>query len=367
MNKKTFPLFIVHLLFCLIVVFFFRNNSFLRPTASGALYKEYITGLIALTVCYLNYFVFYPKLYMERRYIRYIFVTIVCLITASMVEEILVYKQILEIVRDLNIDLRLYFVDQTIMILLRDSCFFLFSFMVCTIRTLYGDKHDIYQFLRDKNHLVVAKTLKNETATLQISEISYCQQIENYTYIYLINGTPYTKNCTMSVLADDLGPDCSVRISRNIIVMYAYIQSFDQNTVFVQTHKGIEGFKITNFYKEQTLSHLMSHVIGSRVNRSNVVNVKKSTVNTFAESYQENHNFEQILPIEETGHVEEPEAAQQVLSFISEHPGCKSSDLTGQFHISLSTVNRILRQLKAEGLIAYEGSKKTGGYKAVSS
>ena len=32
-------------------------------------------------------------------------------------------------------------------------------------------------------------------------------------------------------------------------------------------------------------------------------------------------------------------------------------------HFSQSTVNRILGQLKADGLIEYAGSKKTGGYR----
>ena len=32
-------------------------------------------------------------------------------------------------------------------------------------------------------------------------------------------------------------------------------------------------------------------------------------------------------------------------------------------HLSLSTVNRILKLLKDEGLIEYTGSKKTGGYR----
>ncbi len=34
-------------------------------------------------------------------------------------------------------------------------------------------------------------------------------------------------------------------------------------------------------------------------------------------------------------------------------------------HFSQSTVNRILGQLKADGLIEYDGSKKTGGYRVV--
>ena len=38
---------------------------------------------------------------------------------------------------------------------------------------------------------------------------------------------------------------------------------------------------------------------------------------------------------------------------------------TAKIQVSLSTVNRILAQLKADGLIEYAGSKKTGGYRTV--
>ena len=39
--------------------------------------------------------------------------------------------------------------------------------------------------------------------------------------------------------------------------------------------------------------------------------------------------------------------------------------LAEQSQLSQSTVNRILKQLKDEGLIEYVGSKKTGGYRVV--
>ena len=43
----------------------------------------------------------------------------------------------------------------------------------------------------------------------------------------------------------------------------------------------------------------------------------------------------------------------------------KGTDITDHFGVSLSTVNRTIRQLRKEGLIEYSGSKKTGGYHAI--
>lgn len=52
---------------------------------------------------------------------------------------------------------------------------------------------------------------------------------------------------------------------------------------------------------------------------------------------------------------------------IANNPGISAIKLSEMTGISSSTLNRNLNQLKAEGLITYEGSKKTGGYKVVSS
>jgi predicted transcriptional regulator len=62
-----------------------------------------------------------------------------------------------------------------------------------------------------------------------------------------------------------------------------------------------------------------------------------------------------------------PKQRDFLYDFIAEHPGCAASDIKKNRSVSQSTVNRILKQLKAEGFITYEGSKKTGGYRIVSS
>ena len=333
MNKKFYAQFLAHLLFCVFTILFFRLNSFLRPAAYGAFYKEYIAGGIVLTVFYLNYFLLYPMLYNERRFTLYFISILACLMMASLLEERIIHKQMFEIVKDLEINITHYFAEQTVMIFLRDACFFLFSFMICVIRSYYNEKRDIYRYLHNQKHLIVAKDIQTKnTVTLNFEDITHCQQIENYAYLYLQNGSRYTRNCTLSSLAEDIGPNYSVRISRNIIVMYAYVQSFDKNTVFIQTHEGIVGFNITEHYREKAFSQLVSHIIQAKV----------------AEN-------------------DEVQSSQQVLSFIEANPDCKGYDITEHLHVSLTTVNRILKQLKDQGLIEYVGAKKTGGYRVVPS
>lgn len=359
MNKKFYAQVFIHLSFCILTVLFFRLNSFLRPASFGALYKEYIASGIVLTVFYLNYFVLYPKLYAERRYAGYLTTVLAVLITASLSEECLVFNQVYEIVKDNDMDLRHYFANQTVLIFFRDSCFFLFSLMICIIHSLIRDKNDLHQYLHTQKHLVVAKDiLKNVPITLNIEDITYCQQIQNYAYLYLHNGNRYSRNCTLSSLAEDIGPDYSVRISRNIVAMYAYVQSFDKNTVFIQTHEGIVGFKITEYYKEKAFSQLKSHVI-----RTKVANNFAHSEDSSPKTYEEKQDAELQSQIDTT-QFDKVQTSLQVLSFIEANTDCKGSDIANQIQVSLSTVNRILTQLKADGLIEYVGSKKTGGYQA---
>ena len=101
MKKKTnFLELFLHLLFCVATVLFFRNYSCLRPGAFGALYKEYITGVIVLFVFYLNYLILYPRFYSVRRLTSYVLAIFACLLSATLAEQMLVHKQIFEIVKD---------------------------------------------------------------------------------------------------------------------------------------------------------------------------------------------------------------------------------------------------------------------------
>ena len=85
-------------------------------------------------------------------------------------------------------------------------------------------------------------------------------------------------------MAEDIGPNYSVRISRNIIVMYAYVQSFDKNTVFIQTHEGIVGFNITEHYREKAFSQLVSHIIQAKVAENDEVQSSQQVL-SFIDNY----------------------------------------------------------------------------------
>lgn len=358
MKNKRLLIIFIHLFFCAGVLLLFRFNSWFRPIALGAFYKEYLAGTFVLSVFYLNIFVLYPQLYLKRRFTYYIITSFLLLIAAAVAEEMLVYRQVFEIVQNLNINFHRYFTQQTFMLFIRNTCFYFFSFFVCTIYSLNKEKEDLYQYLYHHNHLIVAKGHHNAIVTIPIRDITYCQQSENYAKIHLLDGNCYTRNCTMNALAEDLGPDSSVRISRSIIVMYDYIQSFDENTVYIQTHEGIKGFNITKSYREQALSLLKSHI-----KKETVIEKTEDSEEDISTLFENNQEMEiRAKPDEEMQNLEKS-ASQLVLNYINGHPGCKGSDITQFCRLSLSTVNRTLKQLRDEGLIEYTGCKKTGGYR----
>ena len=362
-KSQLFTLFF-HILFCLAVVLSFRYNSYLRPAALGALYKEYIAASIVLSLCYLNYFVLYPLFYVKRRFLIYIILTLLSLITFSLAEEALVYPQVYGVVHLLDINLNLYFIEQTILIMLRDACFVLFSFSLSIISSLKKENKDIYLYLHNHNHLIVAKDTKNNTVTIHLDDITYCQQIENYAYINLSNGMQYSKNCSLSALAEELGTDYSVRISRSIIAMYVYVQSYDINTVYLCTNEGVKGFAITQSYKNQAIIQLKKHcpISEDAFDTLNALETPAIVTNQSSKTLIEK---DEDSISANSANLDEKRYSYMILSFITGNPDCKGSDITQFCGLSLSTVNRILAQLKEEGLVEYVGSKKTGGYRAV--
>lgn len=56
---------------------------------------------------------------------------------------------------------------------------------------------------------------------------------------------------------------------------------------------------------------------------------------------------------------------QSIVDYISEHPLCPATEIQKYRRVSSATVNRILAQFKAEGIVEYIGSRRSGGYQLV--
>ena len=250
-------------IFAVLVLFAFNYYSLLRPAAYGALYKESITAIFVVLICFLNYFVLFPSLYRKRKFLLYAVSTFFSVLTAAIAEEVLVYPQVSEIISqigDMTLHENIFFLSVTLLI--RNLCFLGLFFLVSLLEDSFRENVEIKESLKRINNLIVVRsdnyTNKNEMTTIPISDIVYCQQEENYTYIFTKDGKKFNRNCSLSNFVKELGDQLVVRISRGVIVFYKHIQSFDDNNVYVEfmdKEKPV-GFLISNTYKENTMSLL---------------------------------------------------------------------------------------------------------------
>ena len=354
---------IFFVLFTTLVLFVFSRYSMLRPATCGALYKEPITAVFVILICFLNHFVLFPLLYRKRKFYLYVTLTLVSVMLAVIAEEVLVFPQIGGIIRQIgDLTLREFTILLTFSLMIRNLCFVGLFFLISLLEDAIQENVEINESLKRINNLIVVKSNNNKMIhTIPISDIVYCQQEENYTYLFTTEGNKFNKNCSLSYFANQLGSRLVVRISRNIIVFYKHIHSFDDNSVYVKISNGesVVGFNITDAYRENAIKLLKTH---------STIPLQKSEVAELEsdQSKGQEELVENLRENEMSLQMKEKQNTQSVLEFIQSHPDCKGSDIMDYFHTSLSTVNRILAQLKEEGLIEYVGSKKTGGYRVKS-
>ena len=71
--KKIIVRTVLNVFFIIGLLYFFRNNSILRPIAKGAYYKEYLSALFLLSMIYFNYLILTPKFFQKRRYFLFLY------------------------------------------------------------------------------------------------------------------------------------------------------------------------------------------------------------------------------------------------------------------------------------------------------
>ncbi len=349
------------------VLLFFRFYSMLRPAAYGALYKEWFVGGLVLALCFLNYYILFPRFFAKRQFLVYIFATVLSTIVATFLEIILVYPQIRVFISTINdTSPQEYFILMVVLLFFRDICFILFFFLMKLLESAYSENNDVTIFLQNTNELLLARTddKKKELVAVHLTEIAYCQQNENYAYMYLTNGTKVYRNCSLRSLYQLFTPSRVVRISRKVLVFYRHIISYDNSSVYVNVsnNDAFVGLEITNTYHQHALQLLKEHcTIVENKESENIPVIKFVEVTQNSCSIkQTEQDTSQVSALSQN---EDKQLTPDVLLFIKSHPDCKGNEIKKHFHVSLSTVNRILKQLKQEGLIEYVGSKKTGGYR----
>ena len=344
---------LLNALFCAALLWFFTQNAYLRPYAGSAT-KEILAGLLLLASLYANYFVLYPMLYNKYPVSYWISVVFISLITASV--ELVISSQVITHSNTCLINEVgpfAFFSKLLLFVFGRNLAFNFVPFVIRNMQHLKEEVETKVQVIYQQNRLLDVCDNKNNCQHIPIDSILYFRKEGNYMFIYTIEGTTFTRYCSIKHLGQLLGEDEFVRISKSIIVPYQYIESYDEKQVFMKQMPGSEealSFHFGSQIRDHALKLLAEHV--------------------------------QILPKEEIA-AEEPEEETEsmqekkplslppqhkldaVYAYVRSHPGSRSNEITSKIKFSQSTIERCLVELRKQNLIEYVGSKKTGGYRVV--
>lgn len=351
-NYKTLLRLLGHVVFCFVIIVFFGNFCTLRTAACQHLYKEYLSGVSVLFIVYLNFLFLFPRYYKRRLFLKYTFGVGLSVVIAFLLEMLLVAPDIID-----SLDTHREFSPLLIIlgdgfyVLLRDISFatVTFSFLAMSYYKQKTEDNEVV-LLHEFNMIeVMGRGKEASSVRVNLSAIAYFRQFENATHIKLVDGQEMLRNGTLKKIAKLICNQYGVQISRNTIVPYKSIRSYNQSKVIVKSTPQDEELPFTASYQQEACKLI-------------VQNTGKTESKTISKDVCPKTKQKQA---DETYSYQRKQQKTLIFEYINTHPGCSASDIKKNRSISLSTVNRILKQLKEEGLVEYVGSKKTGGYRAV--
>ncbi len=324
MKNHKLIIFIVHFVFWSIASYLFLNNSFLRPYSSILL--ESVVLFILMCSFYLSYFVFVPLLMMRRKLlIFFIFSTLLVLLSSTI--EFQIMKKSIEHCYMHNMSIQIYKIALHgiyIFLSVRNACFILFADVVklCEMQAIQLQQNQ-KSTLQATHHLLI--NLPDRTTLAQdIHQIVCLKYEERKTTIFRTHGEPITTYNSLASIEEDLPTDLFIRINRNTVVAYSHIVSYDSCTVTLRINKIMERILIMPAKSEEIVAMLKEW------------NAQK-------------HQSSGTPSSVSTPYMEEKRAL--ICEYIAQHPGCSTQEIGQQIHMSERNAQRILQQLKNEGIV----------------
>lgn len=352
-----------HLVFCFIFLYFFSSNCNLRPATYPYYYKEFLSGVIALTVIYLNYLLLFPKLFAYKKYKSYWFLTFCSVVLSSCLEMIIVYPEVKETYIHAGIasNLTKYILYDTFEVFLRNGACVLYVFSISEILHLRGQELDKENILRKQCEFLDVRDKNHKSGFINIKDIYYCEQEQNMVTIHTLNQDKYYRYCSMKRMEELLGSEEFTRISRNAIVSKRFISKYDDNQLELRKINKFSNniiLSIGDSYKEQIIKQLKLEI--GKEDTNLVWEIEKSK-----KKHRETHTF---FPKQRTRSedFEHNSKLRAVYLHIKSHPGCKVNDICTTCRLPQGTVRRYIGFLMNKRLIQHTGSRRYGGYSVVS-
>lgn len=360
--KKIIVRTVLNVLFIIGLLYFFRNNSILRPIAKGAYYKEYLSALFLLSMIYFNYLILTPKFFQKRRYILFFILALAGILISSSAEMILVFPNIKNCFPSSLDDpqTKLYFLDVFQLINLRNTGFILFFFV---LRIFEHERETL-----EKERIALAKNKgficvpngRDNMKTISILDISYILHEKNYTYIHTIDGNRYCKYCSMSSMEDLLPENLFLRVNRNTIIPLNIITRFTEDSVTILYGNPAQemSFSLSEKYVPNMREKIASagglnRPYGGLNSQNGGLKDRFGGLNESIDMA----NLEKFMD-----NIAHDEDLLNLCRIIAKDPSVTTKSLSEQLHIPLRTIERKIKYLKDNGVLQHNGAKKNGGY-----
>ena len=346
-----------HIIFWVSIGLIFTQYSFLRPGCycSAERYKEVLCVLMIAMVVYLNRYLFFPKLFLERKQLLFWCINLFLILFIGFSELQIVESNIFKVHGNKisSKEYSQYLIFVFILVSLRDAAFLAFFFIVWINQNMKKLLLQRQQLLAIENKQIIVNSNEKEIL-VYIKEIVYISSARNVTSIHLCNGKIINQYHSLTYMEEVLPKHLYLRVNRSNIVMYRYVCQFDEMNV---TMRVSDSFGQITIPLQQTKNNekyylLKRYAYLENKNRDGEMkNVKK-----VGKWRNEKDNFGKIN-----------ENAKQVLALIKKNPSIFASEIKRKLsHFSERNIDRHLKHLKNLGLNEFRGSRKTGGYYPIS-
>lgn len=335
-----------HLALSILFFWYYVHNSFLRPAVK--LETDCFLALLIIVAAEVNFWVLYPLFQSNKRSFLYFVLTATEIILLSAVEFfITIVFKLTKTPADLTVFERSELIIVLITNLLLRNC----GLMSIVTVLAYNNDLKIRIFDKDrrlfrlKRQLIVQSISDKSSYLLDADRICYVQQLQNYNRFFTPDGNKYERRSTLADLLQLLGEEDFLQVSKSVIVNKSCLKSCTEDEITLSTDENVENYrlKIGKPYRSEVIPI------------ANAVLSKPKQENPVSEDHQPEPLTAKLNP-----------KALAIFQYISTNAGCKITDIQGNTHLPKSTVTRYLKKLQEEGLVMYEGNKRTGGYRALS-
>ncbi len=334
-TKWIYP---AQLVICATFLYWFCNNSLLRPSPGSAHFKEYVIGVLLLAICYLNAFILHPVFFQRNKTVAYAVSTVISIVVALIVEFSWLYADIMDcLLRSCTLsEAHAYYWNCVCYASLRDIGLLSFTFLICELNSYRKQRQITENLLMKSDNKIEVKDLSGNNVLLYYKQIRYCEQERNVTKIYGNQENVFFRYGSLMDIKKLVGDEYLIQINRNTLVAKKRIEQYSDGQLWLADEK--MPFEVSPKFQDQK---------------------ELQTLSPMSDNSQKGEGKEKKKKIPSN------EKAKELYRLIANNPGISAIKLSEMTGISSSTLNRNLNQLKADGLIEYVGSKKTGGYRVV--